>query len=349
MLKIGILGCGPIAQFAHLEACQKARNVRLYAICDVAIDLADAMAARYRPDKVYYTYEDMLADPEVDAVIIATADAFHLSAARLAALAGKHILVEKPLGTQLKEALALWELITQQGVCLQVAHMKRFDPGIAFAREFIVSKMGDILAYKGWYADSTHRYTATDALQPQLVRSGQSKKTDKDPKADKITYYMLTHGSHLIDTAVFLSGRIREVKARLVRKFGAFCWFVDTLFENGANGHLDLTVAVRMDWHEGFQIYGEFGSVLGKTFNPWYFKASEVQCFDERTGLFTSPLGADGHVYRRQVEAFADAVSGKVLQVGASIADGIHVMRVMEAIARSVETGKAVPIDQVNA
>ena len=38
-----------------------------------------------------------------------------------------------------------------------------------------------------------------------------------------------------------------------------------------------------MDWHEGFQIYGEHGSAVGKIFNPWYYKSSEVELFSERT------------------------------------------------------------------
>ena len=43
-LRVGVLGCGPIAQFAHFESCQKARNADLYAICDVAADLVERMA-----------------------------------------------------------------------------------------------------------------------------------------------------------------------------------------------------------------------------------------------------------------------------------------------------------------
>ncbi len=46
------------------------------------------------------------------------------------------------------------------------------------------------------------------------------------------------------------------------------CWFIDVEFVSGAMGHLDLTVAVRMDWHEGFQIYGEKGSAIGRSSIP---------------------------------------------------------------------------------
>ena len=70
-LEIGVLGCGPIAQFAHFDACRKARNAELYAICDLADDLRERMAAVHQPRVAYADYDAMLADPEVDAVIIA--------------------------------------------------------------------------------------------------------------------------------------------------------------------------------------------------------------------------------------------------------------------------------------
>jgi threonine dehydrogenase-like Zn-dependent dehydrogenase len=56
-LRIGVLGCGPIAQFAHFEACTKARNADLYAICDVAEDLRTRMAATHAPEKTFADYD----------------------------------------------------------------------------------------------------------------------------------------------------------------------------------------------------------------------------------------------------------------------------------------------------
>src|ERR1700704_5854409 len=52
-LRVGVLGCGPIAQAAHFESCRKARNAELYAICDVADDLRERMAATHRPQRSY--------------------------------------------------------------------------------------------------------------------------------------------------------------------------------------------------------------------------------------------------------------------------------------------------------
>jgi predicted dehydrogenase len=273
-LRIGVLGCGPIAQAAHFEACRRARNAELYAICDLAEDLVARMSAIHEPRVTYLDYDEMLADPQIEAVIVATADQFHVEHASRALAAGKHVLVEKPIGVTVDECEALCEQVQGSGLILQIGTMKRFDPGIAFARQFIKEDMGQLLALKAWYCDSTYRYTMTDNLQPILVTSAHARRPVGDPKANKRRYYLLGHGSHLVDTARFLGGEIVRVQARLIEKFGAYCWFVATEFADGSVGHLDLTMAVRMDWHEGFQVYGEYGSVVGKTPNPWYLRSS---------------------------------------------------------------------------
>src|ERR671921_319773 len=91
-LKVGVLGCGPIAQAAHFESCRKARNDDLYAICDVAPDLLERMAWTHRPERTFGDYAEMLADRELDAVIVATSDVYHVSASIAALQAGKHVL-----------------------------------------------------------------------------------------------------------------------------------------------------------------------------------------------------------------------------------------------------------------
>ena len=74
LLRVGVLGAGPISQAAHFEACRKAKNAELYAICDVAEDLLERMSAIHTPRKAYADYDAMLADPKVEAVIVAIAD-----------------------------------------------------------------------------------------------------------------------------------------------------------------------------------------------------------------------------------------------------------------------------------
>ena len=347
-LRVGVLGCGPIAQAAHFESCTKARNAALYAICDVADDLRDRMAATHAPEKSFADYDTMLADPDVEAVIIATSDAFHVPAARRALEAGKHVLCEKPLALSVEDAESLRDLVRSSGRVLQVGHMKRFDAGLQAAKAFIDGEMGQMVALKAWYCDSTHRYPMTDAVQPLMVTSKNARRPSDNPKADPDRYYMLAHGSHLVDTARYFAGPIVAVNARLSNRAGLRCWFVDLEFANGVLGHLDLTVAVRMDWHEGFQIYGEAGSIIGKTFNPWYYKSSEVDIFHESDGTSRRVLGADGHFYRRQLEGFASVVLNGAPMTGADIEDGIASVRAMVAIANSVSTRQPVRLADVS-
>jgi predicted dehydrogenase len=347
-LNVGILGCGPIAQAAHFESCTKARNARLHAICDVADDLRERMAITHAAEKSFRDYNEMLADPALDAVIIATSDAFHVEAAAQALRAGKHVLCEKPLGVSVEEVEGLRADVKHSGKVLQVGHMLRFDAGLQSAKTFIDNEMGEMLALKAWYCDSTHRYAMTDAVQPLMVKSAAARKPTQNPKADLERYFMLAHGCHLIDMARYFAGDIVEVEARLQQRFGAYCWFVDVAFANGALGHLDLTIAVRMDWHEGFQIYGEHGSAAGKIYNPWYYKSSDVDIFHEATGETTRVLGADGHFYRRQLEGFADVILNTSPMTGANIDDGVASVRGMVAIAQSVRKGKPVKLVDVS-
>lgn len=348
LLRVGILGCGPISQFAHLESVQKGRNVTLRAVCDADEGLAQRFGRFYDAERIYLDYDDMLADAEVDAVLIGIADAFHVPAALRALAAGKHVLCEKPIGVGVEEVEGLGRAVAESGRVLQIGHMLRFDPGIEAAADFIRDEMGQMLALKAWYCDSTHRYTMTDAVQPMPRQGVNIRRPEGDPKADRQRYFMLAHGSHLVDLARFLAGPITAVRARLAERFGAYCWFIDTEFASGALGHLDLTISVRMDWHEGFQIYGERGSAIGKIFNPWYYRASEVEIFRESEGAYRRVLGADGHFYRRQVEGFADVVLQGAPMRGASIADGIASTRAMVAIARSVRSGERVALDDVS-
>jgi predicted dehydrogenase len=347
-LRIGVLGAGQIAQAAHFESCAKARNADLTAICDVADDLRERMAVMHGAEKTYADFDRMLADPGIDAVIIATADAFHVPASIRALEAGKHVLCEKPIGLTVEEVETLKGLVVKSGKVLQVGHMKRFDAGLQAAKSFIDTEMGDLVALKAWYCDSTHRYPMTDAVQPLVVTSASARKPAGNPKADLKRYYMLAHGCHLIDMARYFAGDITAVRARLSDRAGMYCWFVDVEFASGALGHLDLTVAVRMDWHEGFQIYGKNGSAVGKIYNPWYYKSSEVDIFREADGATHRVLGADGHFYRRQVEGFADTILTGAPMTGASVDDGLASVRGMVAIARSAETGKRVALASVS-
>jgi predicted dehydrogenase len=344
-LRVGVLGAGPIAQAAHLEAIRKARNCELHALCDRTEDLLHAVAAIHLPARTFADYDEMLADPELDAVVVAVADQLHVDAAIRALDAGKHVLVEKPLGVTVAECVRARDAAAASGRVLQVGTMRRFDEGVAFARDFIRAEAGPLFGVKAWYCDSSYRYTMTDALQPLFRRGDAAPRPPAGSTTDRRRYLLLGHGSHLVDMARFLAGDIVAVQARLVERGDIRSWFTACEFAGGASGHLDLTVAVRMDWHEGFQVYGEEGSVLGRMFQPWYLRTSEVEGFSVRTGQYHRPLGADGHFWRRQIEGFAATILDGVPQKGATAEDGLAALRVLEAIERSAATGERVAVE----
>lgn len=346
-LKIGVIGCGPIAQFAHFESCQKARNAELHSICDRAEDLLFQMKHIWHPKQAFKDYDAMLNDSELEAVIVATSDAFHVPLALRAVEAGKHVLVEKPLSHSIEECIALKEAAEKHNLLVQVGHMKRFDEGIRYAQQFIKERLGELIALKAWYGDNTHRYTMTDNVQPKPFKSKEALKPDFNEKADLERYYMMAHGSHLLDTANFLGGQIGKVHAKLRRVGNAWCWFVDTEFVDGTLGHLDLTIKIRGDWHEGFHVYGKGGSIFAKTYNPWYYKSSEVKCFHEAEQTYYEPLAADGFSYRLQLEAFADSILKNKPLRGTTIDEGMEVVKGMLAIRQSVQENKAVYLDHL--
>jgi len=341
LLRVGVLGAGPIAQAAHFDSCRRARNADLYAICDVAEDLLAKMAAIHEPRVIYTDYDAMLADPQMEAVIVATSDQFHVPLAAKAVAAGKHVLVEKPLGISVEECEALRRQLCETDVVFQIGNNKRFDPGLAFARRFIDEEIGRLVVINTWYCDSVDRYTMTRNLQPSPVTSAQARRPSADLKADKPRYYMLAHGSHLVDTARLLGGAIAGVRARLLEAFASVSWAVEVDFASGCLGHLNLVIPARGDFEEGVQIYGEYGSVQGRAYLPWYKKASEIECYSARDGLYRRPLGADSDTYKLQIEGFADTILRGMPQQGASIEDGVAAVRAMVAIARSVERGGA--------
>ena len=76
----------------------------------------------------------MLADPDVEAVIVATSDAFHVPPSIRALEAGKHVLCEKPIGVSVEEVEALRGAVARVRQVLQVGHMKRFDAGLQAAK-----------------------------------------------------------------------------------------------------------------------------------------------------------------------------------------------------------------------
>jgi predicted dehydrogenase len=343
-LRIGLLGCGPIAQFAHLPALAKARRIQLVALCDAAEDLLQTIGRQTGVERLYTSYDKMLAEAPIDAVLIAAADAFHVPLATRALQVGKHVLVEKPLGTTAAECESLVDLVQRTGLKLQVGSMKRHDPGIATAQRFIQGELGQVLSVSGWYCDTLFRPDLQDALLPPIVHSKRKVAPRVDPKADTRHYSLVTHGAHLLDNLRYLGGPISAVAVQCAETFGQHTWHGLLEFAAGGLGHFELTVKVNADWSEGYRVYGEHGSVEVETFLPFYHRPSRVRLFSARGACWQTPLGAHSNAYKNQLEAFAAAVLDNQ-PTNPDAADGLAVVRLLEAIEKSVDEGRRVEID----
>jgi predicted dehydrogenase len=345
LVRIGLLGCGTISQFAHLPALMRAQGVELAALCDAAPDLLHAMGARAGVTKLYTDYADFLATSGVDAVLIAVPDEFHLPLVQQALEAGKHVLVEKPLAANRRECAMVWEAVRRSGRKLQVGCMKRHDPGVAFAHQFIRDRVGEVFSASGWYRDSMFRYDMQEAILPDVVTSRHAIRPAVDPKSgDKRHYSLVTHGAHLFDTLRFLGGGIAGVTASRVEKCGQHSWHGILHFGHGALGHFELSVKTSGEYSEGYVVHGEHGSVEIRTFLPFYHRASEVRAFDGRTQQWQTPLGSSSNAYKNQVEAFAHSIM-EDCPTNPDAADGWAAVSVLEAVEESAQHGRRVDVE----
>ncbi len=148
-LGIGVLGVGEMGK-RHAENLRRlVPQAHLVAVADVAADRAQQVAAELEVERSYGNLEDMLADRDVKAVVIATPDKFHASAICAAAAAGKDILCEKPIATNLPGAHAALEAISKAGVRLQIGFMRRYDPAYAAAMKRIeAGEIGEVVVLK---------------------------------------------------------------------------------------------------------------------------------------------------------------------------------------------------------
>ena len=128
MLKIGLLGAGRIAS-VHAAAISQNPQSKLVAISDFYPEVADKLARQF--DAVMRTNEDIIADPEIDAVLIATPTDTHSDLIEAATAAGKAVLCEKPVDLSLERARACLHNSASSGVPVMVGFNRRFDPNFA--------------------------------------------------------------------------------------------------------------------------------------------------------------------------------------------------------------------------
>lgn len=133
-LKVGVIGCGAIAQIMHIPYLDEYEQFELVALADVSRPVLDAVGDRYHIGQRFTDWRELLALPDIEAVVICHSGSHH--ATTLAALdAGKHVFVEKPLAWNLRETHEIAERVARSGQVLQVGYHKLYDPGFVYAKE----------------------------------------------------------------------------------------------------------------------------------------------------------------------------------------------------------------------
>ncbi|WP_019914896.1 Gfo/Idh/MocA family protein [Paenibacillus sp. HW567] len=141
-LRWGIMGCAQIATGSVMPAIQESETGIIGAVASRGLDKSSAVAREFGVEKAYGSYEELLADPDIDAVYIPLPNHLHREWVLRAAEAGKHVLCEKPIALSSHEAAEMAEACRKAGVHLAEAYMYRHHPRIAELREII--KRGDI-------------------------------------------------------------------------------------------------------------------------------------------------------------------------------------------------------------
>lgn len=127
-VKIGIIGCGSVAQIMHLPYLRELNDrYEIAALCDLSEGALRALARDYGVGQTFTNFHELLNHADVDAVMVLTQH--HAPAAIAAARAGKHVFVEKPMVVNLDEADELIDSARVSGVKVMVGYMKRYDPG----------------------------------------------------------------------------------------------------------------------------------------------------------------------------------------------------------------------------
>lgn len=140
--KLAVIGCGRLAQSQHLPNLFKIDNAELVAICDVFQENLDQVGNYYGIEKRELDYKRILADPEIDGVLIVTREDSHVPLTLEALASGKHVYVEKPLAETVEECAKVVEAQKKSGKIAAVGMNRRMAPAYQYAKKLLANRGG---------------------------------------------------------------------------------------------------------------------------------------------------------------------------------------------------------------
>lgn len=343
-LKWGIIGCGGIARRRTIPGLCKAENVELYAVMDTNTAFAEEVKAEFGAKYAFSDIESLLALDEIDVVYIATPVFCHKEQVEAAARAGKHILLEKPMGITVKEAEEIAEICKKANVRLSVGLMMRFHAYHEEIRRLLAEKaIGDIVSIRAqfacWYPD------IEGAWRQEKSKSGGGAFVDL--------------GVHCVDLVQYVTG-LRPVEVAAFSDTLTFNYSVDDStslmmrMDNGALAYIESNFNIPDDAVTGkIEIYGTGGSIVcdgtlaQEEVGTVRVLRSDMKDYDasqSRGEIKAETINVKtGNMYTKEVERFTKAILDNT-EVPVPAEEAIFVQKVIEAGYQSAAERKFIQI-----
>ncbi len=325
MLKAAIIGLG---WWGQTLARVMSASTHMTPVLGIDPDEKARASAQALGLRVATRFEDALADPDVQAIILCTPHKQHAAQIIAAAAAGKHVFCEKPLCTDPDEAETAFAAIAKAGVTLGIGHERRFEPAIIDMRERAQrGEFGTLLAIEGNFSQDKFLKLPADnwRLSPEHAPVGPLSAT----------------GIHLVDLSISLFGTPKETWARLSTRathFGNGDTLSVTLgFDGGMTA--SITAILTTPFAGRFALYGSKGwmEIRDRTHpeQPTGWDVTRVMRDEEPQVRFDPPHLA----VRDNLDAFARAAQGGPAYP-VTIEEMRANVRAFAAISRSALSGR---------
>jgi len=347
---IGLIGTGGIAQSVHLPAYKKLQDegkVRIVALCDIKPNKLAEANTKFGPAQTYENYEDLLANPDVEAVDVCTPNYMHMPPVVAAFEAGKHVICEKPIAIDSKQGQLMVAAAQKAGKKFQVGLNMRFGAGPQAIKRLVdAGKLGEIY------------YTRAQAIRRRGVPMwGVFTEKDKQGGGPLIDI-----GVHILDMSLWLMGHPKpvSVSGTAATKFGHRTGHINLFgqpwdpnnftvedfasgyvkFENGASLVLESSFVLNND-RERFEtsLYGTEGGVFLDLHND-----DNTRIYTEEAGtLFDSqPVFLPGiATHEQEIRSYVQSIiDDKAVAVPGEQA--LMVSTILDALYESSDTGREV-------
>ena len=337
-MKIAFSGAGYIINI-HVKAAQaaqarNAKRVDLAAVVEKYSDKSAVLAKKFHISKQYETIEQLLKAGDVDALVIGTPNFLHAPQAIAALKAGVHVLVEKPMAVNQREAEQMMETSAQSGAILMVAHCWRFDEEVLWLKKQ-AAKLGKIIRTKGY---GVHSHWGPSGWFTQKEFAGGGALADM--------------GIHALDTARFLLGDPQPVS--VYAKIGTYYKDFDVddtgvivvEWDNGATSYIESGWwQPHMDGPEAAtQLYGTqgFGQLFPTQLELPNVKAQKADLV--KSGFkFPRKEHCSQSMYNAQMAYFIESIHKRRTPIPGAL-EGLTNMKVVDAAYKSSRTGKVVEV-----